>query len=114
MRLKQIQLFLICITNFIRQEKTYEIYEKLKNENNFDINIYTKTMMEKIPEFDGYRPADICMGFVKKHVGELSESIEELERIYLSKEQCTSRNKDPQDKAFFKEAIKKVKKSTTN
>lgn len=95
-------------------EEVSEIYEKLKNENNFDINIYTKTMMEKIPEFDGYRPADICMGFVKKHVGELSESIEELERIYLSKEQCTSRNKDPQDRAFFKEVKTSVKKSTTN
>lgn len=91
-----------------------EIYEILKNENSFDINIYTKTMMEQIPEFDGYRPTDICMGFVKKHVEELSESIEELERIYLSKEQCTSRNKDPQDRAFFKEVKTSVKKSTTN
>lgn len=91
-----------------------EIYEILKNENSFDINIYTKTMMEQIPEFDGYRPTDICMGFVKKHVEELSESIEELERIYLSKEQCTSRNKDPQDRAFFKEVKMSVKKSTTN
>lgn len=95
-------------------KEIFEIYEKLKDENNFDIQIYTKIMMEKIPDIDGYRPSDICMGFIKEHEEELSESIEELEGIYLSKEQCTSRNNDPQDRAFFKEAIKKAKKSTTN
>lgn len=76
------------------QKPTYidELFETLKDEEDFDINEFIIIMINAVPSYNGFGSADSFMTFFKSHYREFSdEAIDKVMDEYSKNDQCTNR-----------------------
>ena len=85
-------------TNLHKPIWTFDIYETLKNTDNFDINEYMVLMAEAIPTFNSFSIADSYTREFINLLPEISEeSIKTILNIYKGNKQCTNRHRHNED-----------------
>lgn len=94
---------------------TQNIYESVKECEDFNVAEYLLLMVKSIPSFNGFYDADCYMAFFKEHLSELEgEDIEKIMSIYNSNNQCKNRNRHFEDILFIEKYIKERKINLDN
>ena len=85
---------------------TEDIYSAIKDSDDFDIDLFYETMVNKIPSFTGFSEADGYMDSLKKNIKKISnDSIERIMDIYNKNDQCYKRNRHNLDMEDLKDYI---------
>lgn len=84
-----------------------ELFELLKDEEDFDINEFIIIMIRAVPNYNGFDSADNFMNFYKSHLSSFSnETIEEVYNLYYANSQCTNRLRHNDDIKEIEELLK--------
>lgn len=83
-----------------------EIYDVVKECNDFELSEYIKLMIGNIPGYNAFNVADCFMEFFKGKLPELSiEDINYVMKEYSKNTQCTNRYRHPEDITVVKDYI---------
>lgn len=77
---------------------TETLYQTLSECHDFDIDVFMKELVAKIPTFNAFHTADVFMSSFINHLSDMSiEAIEEIKKVYMRNPQCTNRGRHTSD-----------------